>query len=124
MKYELSYDDENDVLLLATNGEPSNDDVAALFSAIDRLLEGKPRRYVLADLSRGTPSEKVDKETRRLYREYAKKAEVERAAIVGASPVLRIMTKIILAVMGRTSNASFFETREEAIKWLTEQRPD
>ncbi len=124
MKYQVRYDDGRDVLMLELLGEMSREEILELFDNIDRLLQGKPRRYILADLSAAPIGNPVDSQTRQVYRECAKKVDIQRSAIVGASPVMRIMAKIIVAVMGRSSTAAFFATREEASSWLTERQPE
>ena len=72
---------------------------------------------VLADFSK-SPNLSIDRETRHIIQKGALNFEFQKVALVGVSPVTRMIAKVILVILGNVKGSSFFETEEEAIAWL------
>ena len=63
----------------------------------------------------------VDRKTRIEFAEEMRTSEVAgtKSAIVGASPMARMLTKVILAMRKeKASETRFFKSEEEALSWL------
>ncbi len=116
----LSYDDDNDILYLKILGSIEREDLQKLTSRFNELFEGKPRRYVLTDMSESITldSKVMTKQMRETYREFSDLLNADRSAIVGASPSMRMVAKIVLAITGRSKDTKFFNAKEEALSWL------
>jgi hypothetical protein len=119
-KFIVSYDDENGILYLKIKGLLEVGDLRDLILKYEKLLEGKPRRYALVDM---TESAKFDtsvmtKELRNSYKDMIKAMNPDKTAIFGASPALRMTSRIALVVSGKSDVTHFFKTKEEAMEWL------
>jgi anti-anti-sigma regulatory factor len=121
-KYVLSYDDKEDILYLKILGVMDDEAMHELLPRFQKLLEGKPRRYVLVDMSESVQLDTsfMTKELRNSYKELMNQMDSDKGAIVGASPALRMIAKIALAVSGKSDKTRFFKTKEEALHWLKE----
>jgi len=91
--------------------------LAESITSIKQMLKSTENRNILADI---TDSARVlpPKEDRKSMVEMAKDLDWHKIAVVGADPVLRITSKVILAVMGKYKEARFFKTEDEALAWL------
>lgn len=119
-KFIASYDDEKDVLYIKIRGILEVEDLNELISQYKKLLDGKPHRHILVDM---TESAKFDasamtKEMRNSYKELIKVMDTDKSAIFGAAPALRMTAKVALAVTGKSDVTRFFKTKEEALAWL------
>ncbi|MBN2379303.1 STAS/SEC14 domain-containing protein [candidate division WOR-3 bacterium] len=121
-KFILSYDDKDQVLYLKILGLMDSEGLRELLPRFQKLLEGKPRRYVLVDMSESVQLDAsfMTKELRNSYKELMNQMDSDKGAIIGASPALRMIAKIALAVSGRSDTTKFFKTKEEALCWLKE----
>jgi anti-anti-sigma regulatory factor len=123
-KFIISYDDKNDVLYLKILGVMDDEALHELLPRFQKLLEGKPRRYVLVDMSESVQFDAsfMTKEMRNSYKELMNQMDSDKGAIVGASPALRMIAKIALAVIGNSDITRFFKTEEDALAWLKGER--
>lgn len=121
-KYVISYDDDNDVLILKILEILSAEKLDELIPQFEELFEGKQRRYILVDMTESAQfdSKKMDKQMRNSYKELLKKMDAEKTAIYGTTPALRMVAKIALAVVGKSDDTYFCKTKEEALAWLKE----
>lgn len=65
----------------------------------------------------------VDPEARRLVVELGKRLDFDRAVMVGKGGLMRFGTNLMLRATGRADKIRFFEDRDEAVRWLTEETP-
>ena len=119
-KFIVSYDDQNEILCLKVLRLLDREGLLEMLPLIQKLFEGKQRRYVLIDM---TESAKFDpsfmnKEIRKAYKELMSQMDADKSAIFGASPAMRMISKIAIAITGRKVKTQFFETKEEALAWL------
>ncbi|NLI97715.1 hypothetical protein GX441_03530 [bacterium] len=122
MAYETFYDEKIGMVRLNLKGQwGSGREFAEAVSMMNSLLDEREKRIVICDLSQGS-FQSYTKEFRQSVARTAKNVEIEKAAITGASPVLRMMAKMLLAA-ARTLNPElpevrFFNLEEEALEWL------
>lgn len=119
-KYELSYNDKDDVLCLRILGVVTGEDLRELMPLVQKMFEGKARRCALIDMSQTVQvdSKVMTKEMREAYKELTDLMDSDKSAIFGASPAVCMMAKIALAITKRSKSTRFFKTEEEALVWL------
>ncbi|MBN2379299.1 STAS/SEC14 domain-containing protein [candidate division WOR-3 bacterium] len=118
--YNLTYDDKSEILSLKVLRPLDREGLIDLELGIQKLLKGKPLRNVLVDMTESVQfsTDFMNKEVRNSYKVLMEQMNVEKSAIVGASPVIRMIAKIAISVSGKSDVNKFFETREEAMAWL------
>lgn len=122
----LRFDEEHGVLRMEIPSywEPGHFDENEAFEIIDQVQElykDREHRYMLVDVSR-SPGSGVSKEFRRWMAEQATRIGLEKVAIVGASPITRMVSRIVMAALGKSNDSRFFRTDDEALRWLTKAR--
>jgi hypothetical protein len=119
-KYVLSYNDKEDILYLKILSVMEIEDIRELMPRFQKMFEGRARRYALVDMSESVQlgSDVMTKEMREAYKELGDLMNADKAAIVGATPVLRMIAKIVIAVTRRAKTTRFFKTEGEALRWL------
>jgi len=120
VNYKVWFDEDNDILRMEVLGELVKKDVDELFPAMGKMLEGKERRYILVDLSSDDRPASFSKDVRKAYKENADLVKADKAALVGAKPVTRMVAKTVLAITGSAKSTQFFKTVDEALKWFDE----
>jgi len=118
MRFKVWLDEKQDLLRIDTYEKLTKDDYQAMIDEIESTLDGKDIKKVLGDMSSGHAPGTLDKEARQLFKEHASALEFDKIALIGATPSIRMISKIVFFVIGRTENAKFFKTEEEAINWL------
>jgi len=118
MQHQIWYDNEDDLVRLNIIGKFSKDDARETLTQVSKLLENSQRRYFLADIS-GSPNLTIDRDTRKVLQ--GGSPEFERVALVGATPVTRMIAKVIVTVVARSATTKFCKTQEEALAWLRGQ---
>ncbi|MBN2379295.1 STAS/SEC14 domain-containing protein [candidate division WOR-3 bacterium] len=119
-KYILSYDDKDNILYLKILGVMEIENIRELMPRFNKMFEGKPRRYALVDMSESVQMDTsvMTKEMRDAYKELGNMMDADKAAIVGATPVLRMIAKIVIAITRRAKTTQFFKTKEDAVSWM------
>lgn len=121
MKHKIWYDEGEGVLRFRLIGQWTVENFKEALARMQELLDGKEHRYLLGDLSEATP-QKYTKEFRKLVAEEGAKVPLDKVAITGASPVLRMMAKMLIAaakvIRKIPMEAKFFKTEKEALDWL------
>ncbi|NLI97729.1 STAS/SEC14 domain-containing protein [bacterium] len=121
MNYEMRFDEKRGVLYVKTLAMLEKADVDEILPKVAECFEGKEHRYILGDLSQN-PSGLLSKDARNAFKENAKYLDVEKIAIIGANPSIRMIAKIALTIMGSSNIAKFFKTEDEALAWLKEEK--
>jgi len=121
MNYKVNYDKDIASLNIKLYGMLTEKDVHELMAEVEKLYEGKPRRYALIDLSEAQGGF-LDKSARRAFRVYAPKMQQGKMAVVGAKPVTQILAKAAIAALGSLNMTRFFKKPEEAFAWLKEEK--
>lgn len=115
---QVWYDEASGVVF--NSGKPASTVQAArsTLRAAARLMEGKPRRLLLVDLT-GAPLS-LDADVRSALMEESKSLRLDRQAFVVPNPVIRMLAKAIARVTGAAAKSAFFQTTDEAVAWLKE----
>jgi hypothetical protein len=115
MNYNVDYSDEHEVLYLKINGELSAAEIEELMPIIRKAFDGKEHRRMLIDVT-NNPAKTLSKEVRDSFKNQDV-SNFEKAAIIGASPVTHMISKVVLAIIG-SKKSKFFKTETEALVWL------
>lgn len=116
MKHHIFFDEAAGVLRMKIGGTLTPDEAEESFIIAKRLLEGKTPRYILTDLSGHEGN--LDKATRQAIKERGLDVDFDKQAIVGTTPVTRMIGKMIMAMLGKSKNTGFFGSEDEALTWL------
>lgn len=117
MEHKISYDPKTDIVHLDIIGPVMRDDAGELVDALEKNAKKGETNLLLADLTQ-TPSMNMDRDTRRFIQEKGKSIYYNRMAVVGASPITRMLAKIVMGVIGRPETLKFFASKDEAVHWL------
>lgn len=117
---EVHYDAEKEILFVNPFRNVSPEEMRILLEEMIRILEGKTHRRLLADVS-SVPGLQMNKETRNILKEKARELNLERMAVVGASPITRMLAKIVTTVLGVRGDTKFFRTVTEAVDWIIQE---
>jgi len=115
-KYELAYLDEHDVIFLKMLDNLEPDEVRNLMKVMGADFKKTNCRRILCDISHSGVS--ISKEARRAFRETSGLVDYEKIAMIGGTPPMRMMAKVILAITGTSDKTKFFKVKEEALTWL------
>lgn len=118
--YKIWFDEEHGVARFKIYAMLTAEDVHEYVPGLNKLLEDKSPRSVLADLSENPPG-LLDKSARKAFKEYAKSMEWDKIAFFGAAPVIQMLAKAAVAALGKFNITRFFKTEEEALTWLKEE---
>jgi hypothetical protein len=117
MNYELRYDQDAGVICLKVINMLTDKDVREIMPASEKMFEGRKRHYVLVDASEAKGI--LEKSARKAFREYADSMKIiEKIALWGASPVVRMMARAAAAALGKQKVIKAFTNEEEAVLWL------
>ena len=119
MKYKVWFDHEKDVLYIQTFDKLGKEEVYGIVNDVNKELKGKGPKQSIVDLTHGS-SAMVDREARKTFREVGTPEAFasEKIAVFGASPTVRMLAKVILAITGVSKRTRFFKTEQEALAWL------
>lgn len=123
-KFEVSYDDENEICRMKLIGNQNEKDAQDMFEAGYKLLDFLKNRfgdnakiYMLNDLTRAGL---VDKKAKLINISVLKKMPVAKVAILGVVGFRRSLVNFIYQLSG-FKNAQFFDHEDDAIAWLKER---
>jgi len=115
MQHKVWFDESQGVLRLEVLDDFNSDNIEEMFVKVEELFEGRSQKLILVDISM-MPNLSLDKKTRRLLQEKA--VPFDKMALLGATPVTRMMAKVILTVLGKSASTYFCKTEDEALAWL------
>lgn len=117
----MQYDEENQALVLRFTEVWTEEDIPGLFSRLREYLGEKEKKNILGDVSQA-PTQSYSKEFRKMIAEEAASLSLDKVAVVGANPVLRMMAKVLLAIIGQkwSVETKFFTAEKDALVWLKE----
>lgn len=129
MKLEAFYEEAAGVVKMKVTPEAHFDEreSAEFMEHPESLFEGKPNRYLICDVSEN-PARSMSKEGRKWMSEHASRIDhasgigIEKIAIVGSSPVTRMIAKIMVTTLKKANSTQFFRTESEAFRWLKEEK--
>lgn len=122
MENTLEFDEKHGVLVMKipARWEPArfNEGEAEEFiSLMEELYGDSEHRYLVVDISR-TQKTGISKEFRRWMTEKAARIGLDKVAVVGASPVTRMVSKVVMAALGKSDDTRFFISTNEALVWF------
>lgn len=108
------------------DGQVDGPMVASLNAQSRRILLGRPRLFMLVDVTKLT---KITSEGRKLAAQGSQDLNLRGVAIVGASASIRIIAglvgRAVELLSGSTNNPTrFFETEREARTWIAARREE
>jgi len=118
---EIWYDEKNEVVRIKFTEVWTEEDIPDLFKRIRENVKKSPHKQLIGDVSEAAP-QNYTKAHRKMVAEEAPSLGLDKIAILGANPVLRMMAKVLLSVIKKrlTFTARFFNTDEDALAWLRE----
>ncbi len=120
VNYKVWYDNNLEALRIKNYYPLTKEDVTKLLPLANKMLENKKHRCFLVDLSEVPLEKMVDKESRQVIRNYGDNKNFEKIAIYGASPVIRMIAKVMISVAGSSGFTKFFKSEDEAVNWIRE----
>lgn len=121
MRFTLNYDEDTKILNAEILEKFEPEDVHGIVSTLKNDFTEEQRRYMIANIHE--PAQPMpSKETRQALRGIPSELKFTKIAICGAKPVLRMVGKIIVTAIGKANDSKFFNTAEEAVSWLIEER--
>jgi hypothetical protein len=120
MEHKAWYDEENDLLRVKVVGPYSTKDALAMGKFGQELLEGKPYRQLIVDLTASTTME--GRETRKIQNRILEELGITDVAYVGAKAFVRVFAKVMMKLGSLDAATDFFKTDDEALRWLKDQR--
>jgi hypothetical protein len=116
-KYKVWWDERHQIIRNVAWGDFDEADARNQAEMIVRLVASQPGNVrLLNDL---TESGKASSKARKIYVDLMKLEHIERQAFVGMKTLTRVIVSFIMKFSGVT-NARYFTTEHEALKWLKE----
>lgn len=113
------YVDKEGIVNIESIGPQSGEEMLRVRSKLLEIAEERQEKIkILDDLSRVT---KTTPESRRTAGESTKLDEISKVACFGGGTVMRVMTNFIVKISGMEKKVKYFDTKEEAVKWLKER---
>ncbi|MBN2379328.1 STAS/SEC14 domain-containing protein [candidate division WOR-3 bacterium] len=119
--FKMWFNEEHGILYVKTYKTIDAEDIHQLIHQVEKAFEGRPRRYILGDLSEN-PSDPLTKEARQAFKEYSDSITYDRIAVIGVNPFTRMVVKIAIKIIGQSEKTRFFKSEEEALNWFKEDR--
>ncbi|MBD3286602.1 hypothetical protein GF338_09730 [candidate division WOR-3 bacterium] len=115
IQHKIRFDEEQGILRLQVLDDFTPESIDEMFTKVKELFNGKEPKLILVDISK-MPNLSLDKNTRKLLQEKA--VPFDKMALLGATPITRMMAKVILTVLGKSASTYFCRTENEALSWL------
>lgn len=120
MEHKLWYDSSNELARLDFMSDFLLSDVAVIKEKLGGMLEGKPFRQIIIQMS---DTGKVEnRETREQSNKALKEAGITDIAFVGGSAANRMIAKVLVKTGVVNIQGEFFKNVEEAVMWLKSKR--
>jgi len=123
MKSDAWFDDKEGIVRMKIVGKISNSEYREVNRKLIDTISAEKRMRQIVDLTEAEAMN-IDRKTRKEIAEemYASEVEGTKLAIIGASPMTRMLTKVILAMRKLKSETRFFNSEVEALAWLKEEK--
>ncbi|TKJ43708.1 hypothetical protein CEE36_03205 [candidate division TA06 bacterium B3_TA06] len=120
-KYKIWFDEENEVMRAVLYQALDSEGTSGFFHFVKDNFEPELHRYFFIELAEESQT-LHDKQTRKTIRETINLVNWGKIAIHGANPTLRMLGKIVFTAIGRGRDLKFFDTEEEALAWLKDEK--
>ena len=121
MNYRIWFDDKEKIVRVKIEGRFGSEDNREFIRKIENEFTGKDHHVVVIDVTEGK-FVMPGRENREKMVERIKQLDFERIAFVGASPLVKMMMKIIAMSLGRKGSVGSFATDDEALIWIQSQK--
>ncbi|MBN2381017.1 STAS/SEC14 domain-containing protein [candidate division WOR-3 bacterium] len=121
MKHKVYFDEVNNIPRIDIHGRLEVEDIAPLVENIEQILKAESTGYLLSDVS-DLPSYQIDRKTRRALQERGKVLGLTKIAMLGASPAIRMIARLVIKLLGGETAYHFFSEEKEAVAWLKGNR--
>ena len=114
---QVIFRDDN-ILYFIMGGKPDHDMAINIKNiALDFINKSENKISFLIDINKvGQPSS----DARKIFRDMQELDKVKKTALFGAHPVAKILASVVISI-SRKGNQRFFDTKEDALKWLNEE---
>lgn len=114
-KFEVWWDEEKGILRSKFRGDADEESAREQMAVMLRLAQSQPGKILaLNDL---TEAGKASSGARKIFAQLLQHEKFARHAFFGMKTLTRIIVSFIMNFAG-AKNARYFDTEEEAIKWL------
>ncbi|MEI6434828.1 MAG: STAS/SEC14 domain-containing protein [Bacteroidota bacterium] len=120
MEHKIWFDDEHQIVQIKIKGDYTTEETLAHGKKCIALLEGKPYRQMIVDLSEFGNME--SRETRSASNKMLNQAGITDVAYVGANSAARMIAKVLMKLGSLKADADFFKNFDEAFKWIEKRR--
>lgn len=118
MEHRVFYDKDHGVLRVEFVGDVDADSYIDVVRRVNALPESE-RMRTLVDLTE-TKAPSWDRATRQALADHSLDTPGSKMAVFGASPLVRIVAKMMVVALGQTDTTRFFAGEAEALEWLAE----
>lgn len=122
MKWKLWFDEQTKLVRVKVFSALTKEEAETLMSDIENLIEEKGILRGIMDLSESEAITNLSKEVRDVYKKHAMTLPLDKAAIIVTSPAIRMIAKIVIKTLGKSTSARFFASEKEALEWLKEEK--
>ncbi|MEI6061996.1 MAG: hypothetical protein WCR72_14940 [Bacteroidota bacterium] len=120
MEHKIWFEEEHQLLHIQIHGELSTEDSQYMGNKAIELLDGKPYRQLIIDLSKFNNI--ISRETRSRANELLNIAGITDVGFVGANAAGRMLAKVLMKLGSLKAESDFFKSFEEATNWLEKRR--
>ncbi|MBD3284765.1 hypothetical protein GF359_00350 [candidate division WOR-3 bacterium] len=121
VNYRIWFDDKEKITRVKIKGRFGSEDNKDFLHRLEDTFVGKQHRVAVIDVTEGKFTmprrENREKMVRRLH-----ELDFERIAFVGASPLVKMMMKIIAMSLGIKGSVGSFNSDDEALLWIQSQK--
>ncbi len=111
---------ESDVIYVQKAGSQTQQSMMELFSAISKLaieLRARDKRVLI--LSNAEKEESMNGQTRKIAAAIGRDLDYDKSATYGATRYMDTVRGLMIKAIALDEKVADFETREEALEWLT-----
>ena len=121
MNYRIWFDSKAEVARVKIYGKFGSEDNSEFIQRLEDMFREKEHRVAVIDVTEGQFS-LPKRENREQMVGRIKRMDFERLAFVGASPLIKMMMKIIAISLGRKGSIGSFDADDEALIWIQSQK--
>lgn len=116
MRHEVAFDNLDRILTVRVEEAFTLEEAIELEHKMNELVPGEDGFKLLIDMRRSSP--KLDKEIRKRLQGQMSDERIASIAVLVSDPAVRMISKVIIASMGKAADTRFFTADEEALHWL------
>lgn len=124
MQHKFWFEEERNIVRVQFVGQITGDEYTEFADWLNTIPAKNRMRYII-DVSRiqMNLSNMGKLKDRKDLADKTNKIPGSLLTIVGASPMIRMLGKAFVRLLGKTNDTAFFKTEKEARKWLDENMP-